>query len=264
MYLKKLIDKKIFDKKGYVILDTDLKNNIDFNNLINQFTKALKSELESPAIKKLGGYTMGNFGLNQGPLGLKLYSVIFKKNFVKYFEKITSKKINEYHLNYGGNVVLPKKGDQHFHTDGKYNEEMYLISVVTEKIHALNGPTEICVGTNRNEMSISEFYFTKKKKLKLFMKKGQILIRKHNLWHRGTKNKTNKPRLLLSFIMIPKVRNKKIVKLSNKFKILPNFFSSDLKGKIHEIIYVRAGFLIFFVKIIFSIFTNFFLKKIKN
>ena len=45
----------------------------------------------------------------------------------------------------------------------------------------------------------------KKAKKKLTMKKGQILIRKHNLWHRGTKNLSNKNRLLLSFIMTPKV-----------------------------------------------------------
>ena len=42
------------------------------------------------------------------------------------------------------------------------------------------------------------------------MKKGQILIRKHNLWHRGTKNLSNKNRLLLSFIMTPKSRKTKL------------------------------------------------------
>ena len=57
------------------------------------------------SIKKLGGYIMGNFGINQGPLGLKLYSLIFIEEFVNYFEKITSKKLNSFDLNYGGNLV---------------------------------------------------------------------------------------------------------------------------------------------------------------
>ena len=49
-------------------------------------------------------------------------------------------------------------------------------------------------------MSLEEFFFAEKQKVKLTMKKGQILIRKHNLWHRGTTNHSDKPRLLLSFI----------------------------------------------------------------
>ena len=57
---------------------------------------------------------------------------------------------------------------------------------------------EICVGTHLKSMSFDEFFFTKKNKKKLTMKKGQILIRKHNLWHKkGTKNFTNKPGFII-------------------------------------------------------------------
>ena len=91
------------------------------------------------------------------------------------------------------------------------------------------------------------------------MKKGQVLIRKHNLWHRGTKNFSDKPRLLLSFVMIPKIRNVKLEPQSEKFKILPNFFKNDLFGKIHETIYAKLGFLVIVVKLLLSI-----LRKIFN
>ena len=163
MYLKKLIDKDIFDKNGYVVLDTELINNPLFNDLINEFENTVNLELKNSNIKKLGGYIMGNFGINQGPLGLKLYSLIFKEEFVNYFEKITSKKINSFDLNYGGNLVLPKKGQQHFHIDGSFEDEMYLISIATEDITLMNGPTEICLGSNNKNMSIDQFFFSKNK-----------------------------------------------------------------------------------------------------
>ena len=57
---------------------------------------------------------------------------------------------------------MPKKGNQLFHTDGSYEEEMYLVSIATENITLDNGPTEICVGTHLKSMSYDEFFFFKK------------------------------------------------------------------------------------------------------
>ncbi len=85
------------------------------------------------------------------------------------------------------------------------------------------------------------------------MKKGQILIRKHNLWHRGTKNLSDKQRLLLSFVMIPKWRKIKIVPISSKFEILPNFFKSNLLGNMQEFFYVKLFTIHTVLKILKSI-----------
>ena len=239
MFLKKKIDKNFFDVNGFVLLDTSLSYNNLFFNLVTDIEKSLLSELKNPALKKFGGYLMGNFGINQGPYAKRLYKLVFEKEFIKYFENLTSKKLELFEINYGGNLVLPKKGIQHFHTDGKYENEMYMVSVATEDITLANGPTEICAGSHLKSMSFHEFFFSKKRKQKLLMKKGQILIRKHNLWHRGTINFSDKQRLLLSFVMIPKWRKIKIVPISSKFEILPNFFKSTLLGKMQEFFYVK-------------------------
>ena len=91
MFLKELIDKSIFEKNGFVLLDTNLSNNSLFDDLINEIESSLKEEIRNTNIKKIGGYIMGNFGINQGPFGSKLYSLIFKEEFVNYFENLTSK-----------------------------------------------------------------------------------------------------------------------------------------------------------------------------
>jgi hypothetical protein len=253
MFLKELIDKSVFDKNGYVVLDTNLSDDSLFDNLINEIESCLSEEVKNSNINKLGGYIMGNFGINQGPFGPKLYSIVFKKEFISYFENLISKKLDLFDINFGGNLVLPKKGAQHFHTDGNFEDEMYLVSIATEDITSVNGPTELCIGSHIKPMSLDEFIFSKKNKKKLMIKKGQILIRKHSVWHRGTTNCSNKPRLLLSFIMIPKMRKVKLEPFSDKFKILPNFFKSNLSGRLHEIIYVKLGFLIIITKLFLSI-----------
>tara|TARA_B100001121_G_scaffold310234_1_gene340174 strand:+ start:1046 stop:1828 length:783 start_codon:yes stop_codon:yes gene_type:complete len=253
MFLKEIIEKSIFDKDGYVLINTNLNTNEYFKEFTNEIEKYVYEKIKDPKLKNLGGYIMGNFGINQGQFGSKLYSLVFQDEFINYFERLTSKKLNTFDINYGGNLTLPKKGKQLFHTDGTYHQEMYLISVATEDITSENGPTEVCIGSHIKPMSYDEFFFSKKNKIKLMMKKGQILIRKHNLWHRGTKNNSDKPRLLLSFVMIPKTRDVKLESISDGFKILPNFFRNDFRGRFHETIYTKFGFLIVFSKLFFSI-----------
>ena len=112
MFLKELINKSVFDLDGYVLLDTSLSKNQTFNNLIEEIENSLSEEIKNSDIKKLGGYIMGNFGINQGPFGSKLFSLVFHKEFKDYFENL-KKEPNSFDINYGGNVTLPK-GNQLF------------------------------------------------------------------------------------------------------------------------------------------------------
>ena len=76
------------------------------------------------------------------------------------------------------------------------------------------------------------------------MKTGDIILRKHSLWHRGTINQTSNPRLLISFLFFEKDRNlKSNLDENSEVKIYENFFASNIKGKIKEFIYVKLGFL---------------------
>ena len=162
MFLKELINKSVFDLDGYVLLNTNLSKNQTFNNLIEEIENSLSEEIKNSDIKKLGGYIMGNFGINQGPFGSKLFSLVFHQEFKDYFENLAKKELDSFDINYGGNVTLPKKGNQLFHTDGSYEQEMYLISIATEDITLENGPTEICVGSHLRPLTFDEFFFRKK------------------------------------------------------------------------------------------------------
>lgn len=261
MYIKKLDNKKTFEKDGFILLNTNLNSDINFNHIVNEIYTELDHLVYNKDLKSYGGYIMGNFGINQGPLGKKLFSLVFNEDFVTIFENIIGKKIDKFCINFGGNLTLPNKGFQHFHMDGDFKKEMYLVSIATEDINLMNGPTEVCAGSHIKKLSFWKFFFSKKNKKKLIINKGQILIRKHNLWHRGTINKTNKYRLLLSFIFIPIDRKNQLVPISDNLKILPNFFKSNFSGRMQEFTYVHLRFFHIIIKLIHSFFLE---KKIKN
>ena len=131
---------------------------------------------------------------------------------------------------------------------------MVLISIATENITLNNGPTEICVGTHKKNYKFWEFVLEKKKKIKLFLNIGDIIIRKHNLWHRGTKNNSNNARLLISMILTPKTEHEKSnLNFDQELKIRPNFFKNNFYFKFYEFVYSKLGFLIVFTKFILSI-----------
>ena len=99
-----------------------------------------------------------------------------------------------------------------------------------------------------------KFILAKKRKKKIFMKTGDIILRKHSLWHRGTINQTSNPRLLISFLFFEKDRNlKSNLDENSEVKIYENFFASNIKGKIKEFIYVKLGFLFAAYKILKSL-----------
>lgn len=90
--IKKLINKRIFDKNGFVLINTSLNNNSSFDKLCNEIDNCLIKQIKDTNLNKLGGYIVGNLNINQGQLGSKLYSLVFKKELKNYFEKLVKKK----------------------------------------------------------------------------------------------------------------------------------------------------------------------------
>ena len=86
-----------------------------------------------------------------------LYLDQLKKNYLNTISQVNNfiidNKIDNYSINYGGNLTLAKKGLQHFHMDGDIKKEMYLVSIATEDINLMNGPTEICAGSHKKSLS---------------------------------------------------------------------------------------------------------------
>ena len=61
---------------------------------------------------------MGNLNVYPGKYGDELLRLVKSSGILALIEKILNKKFEDLTVNYGGNLSLFGKGEQHFHIDG--------------------------------------------------------------------------------------------------------------------------------------------------
>ena len=251
MLLKKISSN--FKKDGFIVLPNFI-NSKNFDVICKNLDQDIKKSLKIYNIPKLGGSMMGNLNLYPGVYGKKIFNLIKKKNFLRIIEAITKNKIENFTISVGGNLSLPKKHNQNFHTDGNFNQKLLIASLATSDIDLNNGPTEITHDYHDKKTPYWKFLLSKKKKKMILLKKGDLFIRKHSLWHRGTKNHSDKFRFLLSFLIFEKnINSKSNINKSKKIIISSNFFGNTFLERVKEFIYVYLNFIYVLFKIYISI-----------
>ena len=248
-------DKLNFEDNGYIIKNI-LSNNKDFIKITQNFKKELKEIINKNDFTHLGGYKSGNLNISPGNYGKEILIVLNKLNFENYFNFLTSDKIDNYQILYGGNLNLVKSKNQFFHTDGNWNPRMIVLNIATTKINLVNGPLEIVEKSHKKKLSYFKFVlkssFFKKKKIQLNF--GDILIREHRLWHRGTRNFSNTHREMIGIAFL---YNENKLERENKIKeklyLHSNIFGNSKREKLKEFIFVNFKFILFIYKIFLSI-----------
>jgi hypothetical protein len=234
--------KNEFDKNGFIKISNFI-NDKDFYKLCENIDKEinLKFIKNEKKLSKLGGAMIGNININSGYHGNSIWSYLQKNNINKIIEQLTGLVENSYEVFFGGNLLFhyPKSSNQLFHTDGTKHPRKVIITIGLDEINNQNGPTEIYKGSHNEKLPYWKFLFKYmfKEKYKLNLHKGDIFIREAFIWHRGTKNKSNKNRTLINFIISEKKNELLDYKKKNEdIYFFDNMFGSDLKGKIKEFI----------------------------
>ena len=256
------LEKKFFLENGYLIKKNILSQNLSFRKISKKFKGELDELFKSKNIKNLGGYKSGNLNIYPGKFGIDILSILNDYSFKNYFNFLTNDNIENYKIIFGGNLNLPNSKYQFFHTDGTWNPRMIVINIATSDIDLNNGPLELIEKSHLTNTNYHNFFLKnlleKKKKIKL--KFGEILIREHRLWHRGTKNKSKKIREMLGIIFIKNENCSQKQKMekseNNKIYLHSNIFGITNKEKIKEFIFINFKFIFFFYKLIISIVKN--------
>tara|TARA_Y100000768_G_C23984569_1_gene687947 strand:+ start:2897 stop:3679 length:783 start_codon:yes stop_codon:yes gene_type:complete len=258
MLVNKNTDYNFFTEKGYIVKNlfiNDTKFSIIAEDLKLKIENYLKKNFDN--LKNLGGYKSGNLNFISIKHSKQIIDLLNEKNFKDYFNYLTQDDIKEYDIIYGGNLNLPKSKNQFFHTDGKWSPRMIVINIATSDIKDENGPMEIIDGSHKTETPYWKFIlkilFSTKKKI--FLKKGEFIIREHQLWHRGTTNNSKDIREMLGIMFIKKKiepdANKELDE--NYFSVFSNIFGFSKKEKIKEFIFVKIRVIFFLYKLIISI-----------
>tara|TARA_B100001057_G_C22851531_1_gene951150 strand:- start:2520 stop:3296 length:777 start_codon:yes stop_codon:yes gene_type:complete len=247
--------KLFFDKNGFIILKNLLNNKNSFT-LFDQVKNEITKEYDSnyTEIKKLGGFLTGNLDLKPSKEIVKIWEILKELKISEIISELTNKSLNEYDIKYAGNVSLPNKGDQFYHTDGPKSARKILIGVPIEDLNEIDGPTELIPGSHKQRISYWKFHLKKflKKKIKLVLNKGDIFIRESYIWHKGTKNKSKKLRIVILFILSEKSPNFINQDILSGVKFGDNMFKVSIKDKFREIISVYLPFFYFLFKLLIS------------
>ena len=242
-----------FEKDGFIILRNFIKDE-EFDSLCEKLKKDVLQEFN--ILDKKGGSLMGNLNISPGTYSKKIFEKINTEKFKKIMNCISKKNFSSFDIVSGGNLNFQYQYNQHFHTDSKFDNSFLIVNVVTEDIFETNGPLEVLPGTQKEKLPYWRIIF--KKSQKILAKKGDLIIRTSNLWHRGTKNISKNPRLLLAYTFKERIGEKgKLEFEENKdLKILNNLFKSNVRGTLRENFYTRLSYLYKSFRLLRSIFTK--------
>ena len=247
--------KLLFNKNGFIILKNLLNNKnsfIHFNKVKNDIIK--EYDLNYNEIKKLGGFLTGNLDLKPSKEIVKIWEILKQLKISEIIKELTNKSLDQYDIRYAGNVSLPRKGDQFYHTDGPKSTRKILIGVPIEDLNEIDGPTELVPGSHKQRISYWKFHIKKlfKKKVKLVLKRGDIFIRESYIWHKGTKNRSKKLRIIILFVLSEKSKNYVKQDILDDIRFGDNMFEVSINDKVREVVSVYLPFLYFLYKVLVS------------
>lgn len=244
-----------FETNGYLIKKNFL-NSQDFLDTANELNNEIFNTIKNINLNNIGGSRIGNLNVFPGKFGKVILEYLKQNGLNNLIFNLLGKDINNFNISIGGNLCIPFGYNQHFHTDGEYNDDMIVINVATSEVKNESGPTEIIPKSHNKKLSYWQFLFSKKNIVKATLSTGDILIRKHNLWHRGTINTSGKPRFIIAFMLFDKKRKIISSNAENNSNIIisNNFFKNNRKEKLKEYIYCKFKFFYIFYKAVYSFF----------
>ena len=254
MFKTNTFEKSFFFNNGYLVKDIFLKND-EFLNCAKNLNKEITEVHKKQVLQNLGGFKSGNLNIEIGDYSNQFIKLFLKYNLENFFNELFNDKLDEYEIKTGGNLNLPGSKNQLFHTDGNWDPRMIIFNLATTDIHSGNGPIEILEGSHKEELPYWNFLLKSRKfqSKKIPMKKGQILIREHRLWHRGTKNLSSLPREMIGILFIKKKNGNKFLKgRYEKVCLYENMYENNLRGRFKEFIFINFKFLLVLYKIIIS------------
>lgn len=184
---------------GFVIIREAIPKK--YHNILKKnYSKEFIEFAANENLDNIHGSYLGNLHINECDIHKKVWSLVNKnKTVMNTFSKLEIPSISS--LNCGGNINLSNSTPQRFHRDSPLEKRNIIINIAISDIDLVNGPIEII---SDSDLDGEEVIYMLKAKLSgksklLKMAAGDLLIRYPTTWHRGTSNKTNVARPILSY-----------------------------------------------------------------
>lgn len=146
--------------------------------------------------------------------------------------------------NVGCNFNLPGSHTQHWHTDRDFAREFIIANVALVDTTIANGATDLIPGTHKSLLRYWQFVVRApyRRSIRMEIKRGDLMVRSSNVWHRGMPNRTAVPRPMLAFTWEDggSTQADPFAVDGGKIAFKPNWFRPTRMGRLREQLFVRV------------------------
>ena len=160
----------------------------------------LKHVLKSQNISSIPGYKVGHLNFDCG----KDIALQIEQQMLPKLRSIACGYLGTHKLRVSiiGNLNLPQSVEQHWHTDGGELDRFLIVNIIIDDFTPDNGATEYSKGSHRNFFGFGGYLFRKLTnrftvEVLSNVQAGSLVLRDSTMWHRGGKNITDSPRLMI-------------------------------------------------------------------
>lgn len=233
--------KQEYADNGYFIL-----RNLVSSERLAALSSALSHEFESAsksgALFSGGGLMSGHLNCFPGAGARFAYDTLKERGIIDLLQQLHPRVLRM--PNVGCNFNLPGSHTQHYHIDRPFTRDFMIVNVAVVDTVIENGATELVPGTHKRFYKYTQFVMERchRNGVRVPMKRGDVLIRSSNVWHRGMTNRTSIPRPMLAMTWEDGGSNHADPFNANggNIRFLPNWFKPTRMGRLREQLFVKV------------------------
>ena len=233
--------KQAFANDGYFVVSSVVSQ-----KRLNELEEALAREFDAASksgqLFSGGGLMSGHLNCFPGASARAVYDTLQARGIIDLIKQLHPKPLRM--PNVGLNYNLPGSQTQHYHTDRPFTGEFMIANIAVVDTVIENGAMELIPGTHRRFYKYTKFVLERLSRdgKRVPMKRGDVLIRSSNVWHRGMPNRTSVPRPMLAFTWEDGGNDQSdpFNADEGKIRFLPNWYKPTKLGRLREQVFVKV------------------------
>jgi ectoine hydroxylase-related dioxygenase (phytanoyl-CoA dioxygenase family) len=230
-----------YASNGYFIL-----RNIVSPERLHQLHTSLAREFEaqssSGGLFSGGGLMSGHLNCFPGAGARFAYDALEEQGIIDLIKELHPSVVRM--PNVGCNFNLPGSHTQHWHIDRPFTRDFMIVNTAVVDTVIENGATDVIPGTHKKFYKYTRFVMERaaRNAQRVPMKRGDVMCRSSNVWHRGMTNRTTVPRPMLAFTWEDGGSNLPDPFMANdgNIRFLPNWFKPTRVGRMREQLFVKV------------------------
>ena len=231
------------EREGYVVIPGVIPpEQFDcLDEVVSQVAAEYQRVVTAGELFRSGGTISGHLNCHPGVESKRVYDILREQGVLEIVRLHDPAVIDQVRVTM--NFNLPHSHDQHFHSDGLYVENFLAINIALVDVTLDNGPTDVIPKSHLQFHKFWEYARPPdvRQAVPVCMKKGDVLVRFSTMWHRGTANKSDLVRPMMSLTF-----GEKSAPASNAFDseilFLPNWYGTTRADEVRERVFVGLPF----------------------